>query len=884
MKHPLANISFSILLATLIGCSGSGGGDNGNNGGGPNNKNEALSKLSPTHKRNFENWQNQVVKSCDASQAFGLSKDNKLEADGVDGAALIKHNGGSLVFSDSDNLLVVTSYNSFSGTGTTKAEETQQVNGQGYTISAETKREGSYCTVFLFGQKVFEAYIAESFTVGTQWTPGKEAKSTSSTPQIRRLGAAGASEVIQTGVYKLISQTFKPTKDAVTLLSKKLELPEEQVSILFKLSNYTTADSAVKIDGVESAIWSNQEGDNLIAQESALRKFFDGSNRSLPLELRLSVPDFTFSGVKNDKDGGNLKLVMDIQVSKDNNSFLYSTQSINLVGLAPFDKDESLSCAKDRAFAYVGGANVTNQIQPTVQVMFSPCRSLYSGVEEASYDSGLMQTLVPEMFTGVTPSAQYRYGGWDEVLSSLSLDALNQDKDIRNELDPSGRTRIVGIVADHLEALKYELGQSKNMSPSKDYVYRMGLDWSFKGQRVSQARINQILQSVDNSIDTFKASSERLLADLGRQPNVLDDQLSFTLAINSSYKTEGMRALTLSKDLSYSEFERDVFNQVIQKRVSVEEFKDWSTKFSGIKSEIGKYPNVNPVKGDLVGLSIKWLKSGETTLQDLGSLYSAINNSLTPFDESTKELVRALSQSLLNNREALDFARSLTAEYKQLATAILNNSKAADYEDWGKSFFRSVLQKRPGLEQLRAWNEMWVAALAFTQREKARTKDEFGSTNEWNRKKVIETAVEESWGNQEFTGLETIAEVARSKNTCDRHKGYSSLADCGGMKLFSKKKGMLFDSSHGNRYVALGKDFAGYMSQLAGFDWTSLRWALVGEFFGSWEPIWSKCDQNSFAQKASTLKTQVNAIVRETDQFKKWELERQIKETVRNCQ
>lgn len=883
MRNPLNSICLIMMLATLVACSGSGGG--GNNGGGnPQNKDEAISKLSPTHKQNFESWQQRVVKACDASDAFGLSKDKKLEADGIDGAALIKSNGGSVIFSDNGSLAIVTSYNSFSGTGTTKAEESQQVNGQGYTISAETKREGSNCSVYLFGQKVYETYIVESFVVGTQWTAGKEAKSTSGIPEIRPLGSSGLSEAVQQGLYSLMTQTLKPSKEAIILLSKKLGTKEEQAAKLFKLSNYTSADSAIRIENEPSAVWSNQEGSNLIAQANVLKKAFDGTARTLPLEVRLGVPNFSFGETKNSSDGGNLKLAIDVLISKKDATFNYSTQTVELQGLAPFDKNEAVECSKNRALAYLGSSLGLNQIQPSVQVMFSPCRSLYGEIEKVSYENGLMKSLVSQIFAGVLPSSQFQYGGWDQVLSKLALETLDQNKDIRAELDPTSKTRVVGIVADHLEALKQEIGRTKNMSQSKDSVFQMGLDWSFKGQVVSSARIGQILQAVDNSIDTFKVSSEKLLGDLGRQPNSNDDQLTFAQNISGTYKGEAMKALGLSKDLSYSDFDRDVFNQVIQRKVSVDEFKDWSTKFSGIKGEISKYSKIGPVKGDLVGLSIKWLKSGEATVQDLGPVYAAVDNSVVPFEESTKELVRALSQSLPNNKEALDFARSLSPEYKQLAIAIRDNSKAAEYESWGQSFFASVLQKRPSVEQLRVWNEMWTAALAFTQREKVRTKDEFGSTNEWNRKKVIETAVNEAWSNADFTSLEAIAEVAGAKNTCDRHKGYSSLADCGGMRLFSKQKGMLLDPALGGRYVSLGKDFTGYMGQLAGNDWTTLRWALVGEFFGSFEPIWSKCDQNSFSQKASALKNQVNAIVKESDQFKKWELERQIKDTIRNCQ
>lgn len=887
MSMSLKVLFCSLTIMAFAGCSGSGGGggEAGNRGGkNPQNKEEALSKISSIHKQNFARWKQQVVKACDASDAFGLGKDKKLEADGIDGAALLQSNGGSVIFSDNGSLAILTTSNSFLGTGTSKVERTQEVNGQSYTISVETKRNGSNCEVYLFGQKVYETYIAESFNVGTQWAVGKQAQATSVIPQIKSLGPSGMSEVTQHGIYSLISQTLKPSKEAMLLLSKKFGLKEKDTLKFFKLSNSASADSAVRIENESSAIWSNEDSGNLIAHTDILKKAFDGTARTLPLEVRLAVPTFLFGETKNSADGGNLKLTINVLISKKDASFTYSAQAIELQGLAPFDKIEAVQCSKERATAYVGGPPVPNQIQPSVQVMFSPCRTLYSEIEKESYNNGLLKSLIPQMFAGVLPMAQFQYGGWDQVLSKLALNTLEQGKDLRGELDPTSRTRVVGIIADHLETLTQEIVRTKNMESSKNSVFQMGLDWSFNGHFVAPARIAKILQSVDNSIGTFKASSERLLADLGHQPNFNDDQLNFAQNIDGIYKAEATKALGLSKDLAYADFERDIFDKVIQKNVPIDEFKEWSTKFGGIKSEINKYSNIGPLKTALVSLSIKLLNSGEAVLQDLGPIYSALDNSIFPFDESSREFVRALSQSLQNNKEGLEFARSISTEYKQTAIAIRDNSKVADYESWGQSFFKSVLQKRPSMETLRSWNEMWVSILAFTQRERAKIKDEFGSINEWNRKKIIEVAVKETWTKSDFEDLEKIAEIARAKNTCDRYIGSSSLADCGGIRLFSKQKNMLLDPAWGGRYRDLSRDFAGYMEQLAGFDWTTLRWALVGEFFGSQEPIWSKCDQNAFNQKATALKTQVNAIVRESDQIKKWELERKIKDTISNCQ
>ena len=517
-------------------------------------------------------------------------------------------------------------------------------------------------------------------------------------------------------------------------------------------------------------------------------------------------------------------------------------------------------------------------------MIFSPCDILFPEIEKVSYKSGLLKSFIPIVFANVTPANYFDYSGWDYVLSQLAIEAVSQNKDINSELDPSGKTKIVSIVSRHLEPIKLEIEKAKNMQLLKETALQMGLDWSFTGNQVPSSRITQIIQSLDNSADVFKVSSERLLNDLARSPYSYDDQLSFALSIDGGLKSEALKALNLSKDLNYSKFESDVIYQVIQKRVSIEELKRWSDSFSSIQSEINKYSAISSVKGELVESSLIWLKNGEITPPDLSGIYSAINNSIDPFSESTKQFVRDLGQSLAANKGALEFARSITDEYKQLALSIRSNATLAEYESWGSSFFSSVLQKRPAIEQLRQWNDLWVSTLAFVEREKARVVGEAGSMPEWNRKKVIEIAVSETWSGQDYAALEAIALVAKSKDGCDFYKDASSQANCAGLSLFSKGQKKFFDPTYGGRYTSLAVDFKGFMKQLSDDKWYNLRWNLLSEFFGSWESIWSKCDNNIFIQKSSLLKGQINAIAGVTDQFKIWELEEQIKKAIKNCQ
>ena len=141
----------------------------------------------------------------------------------------------------------------------------------------------------------------------------------------------------------------------------------------------------------------------------------------------------------------------------------------------------------------------------------------------------------------------------------------------------------------------------------------------------------------------------------------------------------------------------------------------------------------------------------------------------------------------------------MTADYKQTALSVRDVSSAIGFADFGASIFRTILQSRPSLAQLQAWNQTLLSAQAFIQREVPRAQSEMGASAEWNRKAVLEKALKEGWSRAEFEGLETIAQVATSKNTCERYVAASSLANCAGMNLFGKAKGQLFDPSFGSR-------------------------------------------------------------------------------------
>ena len=898
-------ILFSLLLFSACSAGDhSGGGSGGGLGGTPDakNKEEALSRLSDFHRQKFSDWQKAVVKACDPSQAFGMTPSQREPQSGIDGAQLLLGNNGSAVFTDNANFVVLNGYTSFSGISNSKAQESRSINGKGFTLSAETKRAGTKCEVYLYGQKVYETAIVESFDIGFEGSTSKPAVTGGSdTLTVTPILASGghSATVDQSGLFEMMNAVLRPSDKSIDVFVNKYGLQKEQAARLFKTRARSAAGSVVRRLGEPSAVWTGSESEGLIASPVVLAGLFDGSPKQLPLEIRLPLPEFQFGEIRNDKDRANLGLNLNILIQERPRNpspsvvrkFQYKTASLVSNGWIAYDRDEAVQCSKDRARVYftqpkrnqVGGSGRTNFIEPSLQNYIEPCVRLFNGIEKVNDESGLNAQLIPQVFAGVQPSKFVNYGGWDRLLSRLSLSALARGLDIRATLDASGRTRIVGLISEYLGAFDAEVKRSTNMSPIANELNSMGLTWAFRGMEVSGGRIAQIVRALDNARNPFEISVQQVLTMLEDQPDGSQEALAFAGQLDNQYKAAASRALALAESIQYSELRRSVFNTVLDRRPSLQEFADWSVRLTQVKSAIENYHNLGTLKGDLVGLSLGWMKSGEVSSQNLPAIYSAVDNVANPFPESTQQLLKSLAHSVRDNQTTLEFARTVTPEVKQIVLMLKEKSKDLGYASWGEELNSTFLQKKPSLEQLKAWENMWNSASQFTAREMARTKDEFGSSNARLVKDIITVAVKQSWTNREFEGLESIAQVARAKTTCDRYRGASELSDCANLRLFTKEKGMFFDPLLMDAQISFARDFAAYTARMTDFSWYSLKSSLLSEYFGSFHVMWSECNPQAFVQRASKLKSQLDQILRTTSFSDRFRIEQEIRETLKNC-
>lgn len=879
-----------VLCLTYLVCScGSGGKENPINPN-PKSPEEALNSLSQKHREAFENWKTRLVKSCNGSEAFGTEAESTGAELGLDLPAFFKKNGRSLVVAEGNEVALLGAPNTLGGVSTSKIESTEEVNGKSYTLQAELKREGYRCTVVLYGQKVHETQIAKNVDLIGYWNGDKSGKINYRKTTIAHFGVTQYSEVKNHGINEAFAGLGNPSDKAFRLIASRFGIVESKVPAFFRIypGVVNTGASAVLVNETSTA-WFGGEYPRLLLSSETSKKLLDNSPQNIEVEWRVRIPQIGFGDLKNDADAGALRFNSTIQISKkqpENGDYGFFVVQLNYQGVKAFDLAEASQCVSSRAklFKLVDSDSLGLQVRPTLPEAVGPCRSLSADTDKLVLADSTLKSLIPGILRGISPTKNTHYNGWDGALSSLALETLEKGLDIASDLDPQGASPIIAELSKNLASLKAEFQKSANLLEAKQLIYQMGIDWALTGQLVSQTKMGRILAGADNAWTPFKVSTEYLLRELARDSNTNEAAIAFASSIDASYKSEATRTLAIARALDYSEWEGTYFNQVLQKQVPVEEFKKWSERLGKIQTELTKYPAVQKIKGSLTRLTIKWLESGEAGLEDVGKVYGSLSNSFAPFEESTNQLVKDLAQSYSKNLQTLDFANSISADYKRIAVSVRDKAAAIGFENWAKRFFGEILQKRPSLLEISRWEATLVAATLFTQREHTRMQGESEFFNEGYRKDLIETALKEVWDGGEFSQMEQIASVGKFKTTCGNYKGVSSIANCVGRSLFSRSTKKFFDPTVKGRYGALSSEFESYMGMLQPEnEYYSMRSSLISAFFGSFEPLWASCADTAYETKARELRNVIPAYAKETDQIKKWEMERAIRKTLENC-
>jgi hypothetical protein len=882
----------SLYSITLISCSKGNRPISGNDPNTgivdtkPKNADEALKRLSPQHRANFEAWQTRILKSCSAGDVFGLDSNKKKM--GIDPSILFRKNNSSAIFSNEKSFAVLGGYNTFKGVSETKSDQKINVNGQEYQISASTAQTGINCSVYLFGEKIHEAEIVENFEFGIQFSPKEVNFKLQQQPSFASIGAQGFSELRGHSLSEFMTNVLSPTEKIYEMLEEKLQISKEQLPKLFLLKNTSLNKAVVSISNEESATYVDAQNFNLISQGNILEKYFSFTSdpspeKNLTLDIRQQIPKFKFKNAENFSDNGNLKLLINLTVEKRENEIFYNLKEFKNEGISNYSLDEGGKCTQKRFLAYFLSSLDSKKITPSTQTVLFPCQILFPEIENVSYENGFFRSVIPQVFSSVVASPTTDYNGWENILSKFSKKLFLENKSISNELDPLNKTLIVSSIEKYFEKIKKLVDNSKYMQPAINESLQMGFDWSLRNTVVPDEKIADIISAIDNVNDVFGVSSLQLLNNLGKQtPSFYETQLSYSKGIDFNFKEEAKKALSLSKELNYDNFEKDIFNNMIQKQVSMNEIQNWSNQLLTIKTEIVKYPNLEKIKGNIVSFSIKAIQKQEMSIGEIEAAYLALDRAIIPFEQSTSKLIVDLNTSYVSHKESLDYAKNISQEFKDKAVSVRDKATKAENADWASEFFNSILQNKTSNEQLQQFESLWNSTLAFVERENAKMSGNDSVIEKGDRKDILQVAIAEIWGENEFNSLESIALLAKTSTKCAGFASRSSLAKCIGKNLFSKKDKMLLSPVYGGRYALLAQNFTDYTNKLSGFSDSSLKQLLLSEFFG-FEAIWSNCSNDIFNQKSGNLKNQVSDYLLTSEQFKKFEIQRQIDETLQNC-
>jgi len=604
----------------------------------------------------------------------------------------------------------------------------------------------------------------------------------------------------------------------------------------------------------------------------------------LAYEVRIPVPVLAFSNGASSKSRGTLPVALEWEAKKGPESYSYSVHSTKPDKLKPYDAVEASECALDRGYGIVKDSALTNQITPSVVYMLAPCQILFENLDLTLSSNGAYKTLIPTIFSGLKPSSSFSYMGWDQVLSDLAIKALKENKNLILELDPQSKTVLVPNLASISSQIRTPLEQSKNLAPEASTLFLMGMNWAFKDLPVSPSSIEEMIRALDHTYVAFKQSTLTLIPTLREYPNSSSAAISYALNLDDSFKEEATNALNLSKDTGYLDFQLQVFDQILQRQISLDHLREWSTRLSEIKTALSPFSGLVSIRNRLVGATVAWLDTKSVEYSDLPQIYAAFNNVSEAFPESTTTLLESLKNSPKAQPESLTYAASISQEMKDLAIFIKDQSLSLDLDSFGNSLYNSILQKKVSLEELKQLKDTLQAAREFKAQETARVKDhpEQVSENDSDLKELIKVAVSELWSKKDFEDIVVMSELAQTTSwSCERLFGVSSRLDCVGLGPISKASGKLLNPSYGSRYSNLAKNLLGYIPVLSEKYLLSKGQVLASTFFS--DPIWSKCDQNAFAEKSAGVDQAMKLIAKETDRIKLWNLEKQLQDHLEDC-
>lgn len=885
------NFGILAVLLALFGCNS--GGSSGGSGSPPADpKNPLIGKLSEAQQRALESWQNQLIKSCNPSEAFGLKQrtDPATREPGVDAKLLLKKNNQSLVFKTEGRAVILGGLRGFAGVSESTVEQTEELNGKRYDLKAKTSLNGTDCRLYLFDELIFETSIYQSFDIQADLSDDIQAEVQGSAPQFSTIGTSETASLasVELPLADLLTLAILPTDRSQEVLSAALSLPVEQLKKHFLLAGQGIGDASIRISEMEPTAWTMASSSELIGSLEGIRTGLGKDSGQIKIELRKSLPILREKNLQNTFDQGTYSQVFSLTYAPKNadaqKNIGYKVVDAGVPEFRPWSQEEGLKCLQDRGTAFIGSKVKTYKLFPSVQFLLLPCQTLKSDVQADAAKAGLLRQLAKAQLQKIEPNQQLQYEGWDQLLIEDVSQAVAEKKDLNTLYGNVEDIPILKQLLNYLPIVLEKMEKNTDFTPSQGSLLKLVYAWSFSGQKVAANEMDAVLDATAKTIEAFRVSTETLYKLLGSDVRSGDASLQFANEMTPEYIVTAKKALALAQQLKYESFEASIYNRTLQDRISPTEWKAWVSNLEVVSTKIAQFQKLDTVKPALVPAVIRLLKSQDMKADELDNVFSAFDNVAAPFAESSLRLVKELEGSANKVASKLDYARSLSSEFKTKTQEIKVIATQLDHEVWATNFFDSILQKLPTEAQVGQWHSFWLSARAFRNREEEKMKNDSSVSDRWQVRDLIAKSVAEAWPNESFEAVEAIAQLALFRSSCENRKTASARANCLGLGKFSTSSQLFFDPKFGMRYRKASAEFGSHLVALKNNEWITLRNQMLSAFFGGFEVLWGRCDNLVFDQKLGQLRTQIAELLLATDYSSKVNLERKVRDSLKNCQ
>ncbi len=733
-------VMVTFTISPLTGCTGSKEKKNeetqnsapapGNSGSAP--PPESLDKvLSQAQVIAFQNWKDQIVKSCDAEEILTKKTDTNIGTIGFDFKALLRKNHGSkLIELETNHFAVLASGKNFFKDSISRIVKTDPKTGELNSLRFDRSKEN--CTVSLNDEILYSTEVYQNLVVWGDFNLNKRiAPVEESLLSLNR--ARSISE--KTGLVKLnayslktvVDDFLKPNDVLYRRLATYLGLPFEQTrfSILpfkkeyveenrFENRNYfiKTLGPWPSVDFATDGLFSSD--DFFIP----LKPFSDLSNqKSYPVKFRMQFQP---------KDDLNIVRAFDFetQMNPAQNWDQNSTLNLNSVtyqgNLQPTVSDFVMCLNLRFENQFHSNDSWAEVVQPSPENLSHSCE-IYQGPWDSRITDQAFGPLFFKVLTGTDLSLIQSFNQWDAYFLAAYNQARSLGKTLAEYFQAVGSTANWVKKSDDLTAVLDRFQSAPGQLPAD--VRELPVFATLSGYEIKPETLQQILTAYSKygSSQTMKYFFEAVFKDFRRGKIISAKDLQFINSIDTEYLEIFQIVSENGAKLSYPLLNAaDVFLR--DKLWSKDQLKDLNRILMTL---VDLYKTDVVISKASVKVNEMTLNLYETfglsfvqrTLKSLHLLSFVFEGSLENFIVATgtgraydPKLTEYLENLFLDNQRGFNELKSLYTNNESLELP------------WFSSFFiPNILPTMPSMTELQKYTLLSLSLLDFKRRDKKKS-------------------------------------------------------------------------------------------------------------------------------------------------------------------